>query len=156
MVCHLVKVENNLGRSTVIDLNAETPSKFRQVDHRSIEWIIFENTKYVLKQGGKKNDVEEKKKDEPLWDPKKLAVGNWFSSTMYLDVTEPKGAEILAEANGQFILVERQIVEQEMYNASTFESEEKLALTKVVKILKEAHSSALTICFHTKVDEKAV
>ena len=34
--------------------------------------------------------------------------------------------------------------------------EEKLALTKVVKILKEAHSSALTICFHTKVDEKAV
>jgi hypothetical protein len=41
LVCHLVDVENNLGRSTVIDLNAKTPSKFRQVDHRSIEYIIF-------------------------------------------------------------------------------------------------------------------
>lgn len=41
MTCHMIEVENNLGRSTVIDLNAKTPSKFRQVDHRSIDWIIF-------------------------------------------------------------------------------------------------------------------
>ena len=90
MTCHLVKVENNLGRSTVIDLNAQSPSKFRQVDHRSIEWIIFKNVKYVLKKGAKKAEEEEKKKGEaPLWDPKKLAVGNWFSSTMYVDIKEP-------------------------------------------------------------------
>lgn len=41
MVCHLVKAENNLGRSTVIDLSAATENKFRQVDHRTIESIIF-------------------------------------------------------------------------------------------------------------------
>ena len=29
MTCHMVEVENNLGRSLVIDLNAKTPSKFR-------------------------------------------------------------------------------------------------------------------------------
>ena len=43
-----------------------------------------------------------------------------------------------------------------MYNANVYAKEEKMALTKVVKELKEAHSVAFTICFNTKVDEKAV
>lgn len=86
MTCHLVKVENHLGRSTVIDLTANTPNKFRQVDHRSIQWIIFKNVKYSLKKGGKKEDAdedEEYKKPKTLWNPKELAVGNWFSNTNY-------------------------------------------------------------------------
>lgn len=29
MTCHMVEVENNLGRSLVIDLTAKGPSKFR-------------------------------------------------------------------------------------------------------------------------------
>lgn len=37
MHCHLVKCENGLGRSTVIDLGAKGDNKFRQVDHRTIE-----------------------------------------------------------------------------------------------------------------------
>lgn len=41
MVCHMLEVENNLGRSLVIDLSCGGPNKFRQVDHRSIESIIF-------------------------------------------------------------------------------------------------------------------
>ena len=53
MTCHMVEVENNLGRSLVIDLETESDNKFRQVDHRSIESIIFKNVKYVLKKGGK-------------------------------------------------------------------------------------------------------
>ena len=82
MTCHMVQVENNLGRSLVIDLSSKSPNKFRQVDHRSIESIIFQNTKYVLKKGSKAHE-EEKKKDEPKWDTKQLAVGNWFSGTNY-------------------------------------------------------------------------
>ena len=78
MVCHLVKAESSLGRSTVIDLSTSHANKFRKVDHRSINWIIINNCKYVLKKGGKKRVVEEsddemggadkKKKDEPKWD----------------------------------------------------------------------------------------
>ncbi len=87
MICHLVKVEGKLGRSTVICLDANTENKFRQIDHRSIEFIIFKNVKYVLKKGGKKeaknDDEEEKKKDGPKWDVKSLGVGNWFSGTNY-------------------------------------------------------------------------
>jgi len=41
MTCHLVQVENNLGRSLVIDLSSKSANKFRQIDHRSIESIIF-------------------------------------------------------------------------------------------------------------------
>lgn len=54
------------------------------------------------------------------------------------------------------IAVDKTIVEEEMDCANIYGSEEKLPLTKVVKVLKEAHSTAFTICFHTKVDEKAV
>jgi hypothetical protein len=34
-----------------------------------------------------------------MWDPKKLAAGNWFSTTMYLDVKSADAAEVLAESN---------------------------------------------------------
>lgn len=156
---HLVKVENNLGRSTVIDLTAKGDNKFRQVDHRTIEWIIFKNIKYVLKKGGKKDDGadgEERKRGEPLWDYSKLAVGNWFSATAYFEVKAIKGDEVMTMSDGKEITVSRDILEHEMHNACVFAKEEKLALTKVVKELKEANSVAFTICFNTKVDEKHV
>lgn len=159
MTCHLVKVENNLGRSTVIDLTAKGENKFRQIDHRTIEWIIFKNVKYVLKKGGKKDeeiDGEEKKRGEPLWDYSKLALGNWFSTTQYFQVKGINGEEVTTISDGKEIVVSRDILEHEMHNANIFAKEEKLALTKVVKILKEANSVAFTICFNTKVDEKAV
>lgn len=63
---------------------------------------MFKNVKYVLKKGAKKAaDDEEvkKKKDEPLWDPKKLAVGNWFSTTMYLDIKSIGDDSVMAESN---------------------------------------------------------
>jgi hypothetical protein len=91
MTCHLVDVENNLGRSTVIDLSAKTDSKFRQIDHRTIQYIIFKNVKYVLKKGGKKEFEEEEKKGVDLWDKKDLAVGNWFSRTSYFKVKNITG-----------------------------------------------------------------
>lgn len=54
MTCHLVKAESVLGRSTVIDLLTTHANKFRQVDHRTINYLIIRNTKYLLKKGGKK------------------------------------------------------------------------------------------------------
>ena len=162
MVCHLVKAESTLGRSTVIDLSAKTDNKFRQVDHRTIEEIIFKNVKYTLKKGGKgakKEDEdmeEEKKKGEPKWDKTKLAVGNWFSGTSYYKSKEIIGENVKTESDGKEITIARDILEYEMHNACVFAKEEKLALTKVVKIFKEAHSTAFTVCFNSKIDEKLV
>lgn len=54
------------------------------------------------------------------------------------------------------IEVDTKIVEEEMDCANIYASEEKLPLTKVVKVLKDAHSTAFTVCFNAKVDEKAI
>jgi len=53
---HLVNSENHLGRSSIIDLNAPAGNNFRQVDHRTIQWIIYKNVKYSL---GNKSTTEE-------------------------------------------------------------------------------------------------
>jgi hypothetical protein len=74
MTCHLVRAENHLGRSLVIDLNSHIDNRFRQIDHRTIQHIIYRNVKYVLKQGAKKISEEEEKKakeeakNAPKWD----------------------------------------------------------------------------------------
>lgn len=61
-----------------------------------------------------------------------------------------------ATSNGIGYRISTHVFFHEMHNASVFDKEEKLSLTKVVKILKEAHSAIFTICFNCKVDEKSV
>lgn len=63
LTCHLVEAESALGRSTVIDLTTTSANKFRQVDHRSINYMIIDNTKYVLKKGGGKKAREESEEE---------------------------------------------------------------------------------------------
>jgi len=71
MTCHMVQVENDLGRSLVIDLKTEHENKLRQIDHRSINYIIFKNVKYSVKKGGDNfGDIDTKiAKDAFKWDP---------------------------------------------------------------------------------------
>lgn len=168
MTCHLVKAESSLGRSTVIDLTSKHENKFRQVDHRTINYIIYHNTKYLLKKGGKKQALSEeseededgvkKKKEEPKWNTAELAVGNVFSGTNYYRATleNPADGNVITRCQGKDITISRSILENQMYNASVFGSEEKLCLTKVAKILEEANTACFTVCFHAKVDEKVV
>lgn len=159
MICHLIEAENNLGRSTVIDLTAPGDNKFRQIDHRTIESITFSNVKYVLKKGAKKadkEDEEEEKKGAPKWDTKQLQVGNWFSGTSYFTTKSIDGDQVTTSCNGHEVVVSKDILEYEMHNASVYAKEEKLALTKVVKILKDARSTAFTVNFNCKIDEKVV
>jgi len=53
---YLLKTETGFGRSTVIDLEADRgnkpdwDSRIRQVDHRTLNWLIFKNVKYFLKK----------------------------------------------------------------------------------------------------------
>jgi hypothetical protein len=87
-------------------------------------------------------------------DVKDLSVGNWFSRTSYFQVKDIIGNEVKTTCDGKEVVVSKDILEQEMHNAGVFAKEEKLALTKVVKVLKEAKSTAFTICFTCKIDDK--
>ena len=149
MTCHMVEVENNLGRSLVIDLGADSDNKFRQVDHRSIESIIFKNVKYSLKKGGKGfGDIDTQiPKDEPKWDAKQLAVGNRFSGTSYYEtVSEVNPTEVFCyekNMDDRGVTIDKSIMRDEMNNATLYEAEESLTITKLATKLVEANN----MCF---------
>jgi hypothetical protein len=50
LIGYLVDVEPKMGRSQVIDLEATGDHRLRLVDHRTLNWIIIRNVKYVLKK----------------------------------------------------------------------------------------------------------
>ena len=128
----MVEVENNLGRSLVIDLKSDSANKFRQVDHRTIESIIFKNVKYVLGKGGKNfTDIDTTvTKGEPLWNSAKLAIGNIFSGTSYYRTVSKMGNnEIFCyekNMDDRGVCIDSTVMRDEMYNASVFDSEENI------------------------------
>lgn len=49
----MLKVENGLGRSNVIDLDlpyTDKANRMRQVDHRTLQSLIVDSVKYILKK----------------------------------------------------------------------------------------------------------
>lgn len=78
--------ETVFGRSLVVDLNSD--SGFKQVDHRTINWIIYKNVKYSLGKSAKKEDMPLKPAQGPRWDASQIQVGQWFSATSYYKVKE--------------------------------------------------------------------
>lgn len=52
MTCKMVSIENGFGRSNVIDMKLQFAGEsdtVRQVDHRTLNWIILKNVKYSVK-----------------------------------------------------------------------------------------------------------
>lgn len=56
LVGYMVKVETGFGRSMVVDLEADRSkstenwdSRLRQVDHRTLNWLIYRGVKYTVK-----------------------------------------------------------------------------------------------------------
>lgn len=103
IVGHLVDNDNKFGRTLVIDLNApKGESAFRQIDHRTIEFIILRNVKYTL---GKKTSlaanedkIKQLSQEQTKWDLKSLKVGNWFSEMQYYQLLEQE-----ATKDGEFL-----------------------------------------------------
>ena len=114
------------------------------IDHRSIDWIIFKNIKYVLGKGSK---VEEDT-DKVKWDSDKLAVGNWFSLTQYYKVKNVDKDEVqVKQKGGKELTISKDILQYEMHSSMAFEKTEKLTMTKLVNVLLTAKDSVFTISF---------
>lgn len=50
LVGRLVDTENTMGRSNAVDLKIATGHNQRQIDHRTLEYVILKNTKYTVKK----------------------------------------------------------------------------------------------------------
>lgn len=156
---HLVDVDNSLGRSTVIDLNAKAPNNFRQVDHRTIDYIILRNVKYALGRkapGGPAELPVKVDRTKPRWNESKLAVGNWFSQVTYYklkEIIDKDNVKVENCRNEQELTLSRDILLTEMHNGSAFASTEKVTRTEMVNKLLSAKECVMSIKFHKKVDE---
>lgn len=164
IVGKLVKLEPRLGRSTIKDVRISWGHSIRQVDHRTINWIIFKNRKYVLKKSGKKYpDLPKAAYDisNPIntrWTPAKLSVGNWFSDTKYLKVVNfiPNQPVEVVSQTGQKLFISEDIVRQEMYSAQHFAETEKITRTELAMILEEAGNKVFTAQFNAQPNPKTI
>ena len=156
MICKMIELQTILGRSLVIDFSAKSDSKFRQIDHRTIESIILRNVLYTLKSGTRP-PVAPEKKDGPKWDFSKLKVGDWFNGTTYYKVTSFGAASInLQDQTGEEILCTGDLPESEWHNSSVYDKEEHVSLTKVAEVLTQANTKCFTVSFNTKTDKETI
>ena len=142
MTCHMVEVENDLGRSVVVDLKTDHEYKIRQVDHRTINWIIFKNVKYELKKSGglKFAEIDTRiGKDNHKWDPATLKVGDLFSGTSYYQVESEIGNNeifcIEKSYNDRGVTIDKSLLNTDMINSSVYDSEESLSMTNLASKL---------------------
>lgn len=164
MTCHMVEVENDLGRSLVIDLTTDKENKFRQIDHRTIDSIIFKNVKYTVKKSGGRSfaDIDTRiGKDEAKWDASQLKVGDMFSGTSYYETVTDMGDSNQVfcyekSFNDRGVMVDKRILNEEMTNGSLYQEEQKLSMTDLATKLTAANNMCFQVCFTKKPDARKV
>ena len=160
----LVNVEPRLGRSMVRDLSKPAGKDLRQVDHRTIEWIIFKNRKFILKKSGKKYPVLPEAAldiENPInikWNVDKLSVGNWLSDTKYIKIVKilPNNFLEVTSTEGVNLNISASIVQNEMNSATHYNNTEKIPRTQLASILEDAGNTVFSATFYTKVKENDV
>lgn len=159
LTAHLVKSEQHMGRSLVIDLNAPESNRFRQVDHRTIKSIILRNVKYNIAKKSTLSTLEGWKYSETAkWDGNKLSIGNWFSENQFYKVTAQCGnavdAKVCNEGAHTYSIPLTQL--HDMHSASLFEQEEKITKTQMIELLLNAKESVFTCTFHKKITSEDI
>ena len=160
IVGHLIDSDNFMGRSMIVDLNAPANNNIRQIDHRTIQSIVFKNVKYSLgrKAPGSEEVPLKPDYDGPKWEASKLKKGNWFSQVTYYKVMEidDENVQVRTMKDSQTLTLSKDILQTEMNSGHAFEKEEKVTRTQMIEILQNARESCMTLKFHKKVDDKYV
>lgn len=112
----------------------------------------------ATKKGGSSTDKRvASKTGKPLWDPKKLAVDDNFSSISYLKVTEIDGNKItVKDHHGGSWFVSRDILVRDMWSADHFSKEIKCTMTDLSQIIEQCGDTIFKVSFKKKVDNKSV
>ena len=150
---YLKSNESQLGRSLVVNLDADIKNNIRMVDQRTITFIIIRNIKYYLKTG--KSPTNQVEMPNPYVDVNKLRPNDIVSITQYLKVNKVSNG-IVSLIGGDDLDWTIDIMHRDAYSASLFEKEQKATMTEVSNILSNALTTCFTVCFHTKPDKKTI
>ena len=127
--------------------------------------MFVDSASYILRAtvGGKdsaggKDAVRKAKKDgKPLWDPKKLAVGEVFSSISYLNVTDIDGSKITVKnSHGGSWFVSKDLMVRDMWSADHFDKTIKCSMTDLSEVIGKLGDTIFKVAFKKKVDEKKI
>lgn len=85
---------------------------------------------------GKESARKSAKKNKPLWDPKKLEVGNLFSCISYVNVKKIEGNSITVENHiGGSWHISKDILERDMWSADHFEKQVKCTMSDLSDLI---------------------
>lgn len=145
----------------MIDLRADPANNYRQVDHRTIESIVYKNVRYVLKKGGSNlSDIDTRiPAGSPMWNASQLSIGDIFSGTSYYETVSMIGTKrdpaVLCYDKlnkNDPVEIDRSILNTNFDNANVFDKEEKISKTALATKLIETDSRAIQVCFTTQAN----
>jgi len=125
--------ENHPG-CQVTDLAHATQTKSAE----EVTKMFVDSASYILRavvggksaKGGKDEKRVASKSGKPLWDPKKLAVDNFFSCISYLKVTAIEGNKVTVKNHhGGSWFVSKDLLVRDMWSADHFAKEVKCTMT---------------------------
>lgn len=128
--------------------------------------MFVESASYILRatvggkagaKGGAKSDRKAAKTGKPLWDPKKLAVGDNFSCISYLKVIKIDVNQITVQNHqGGAWFISKDLLVRDSWSADHFDKEVKCGMTELSEILEQCKDTIFKVCFKKKVDAKDV
>lgn len=144
----------HLGRTLVIDFNATTNSQIRSIDHRTIECLIIDKKKYVTK-GSKKAVANIGKKLMP-GEEYTAEAGDWYSKVFYFNLKKIAPSCDFVDELGEPFNIARDIVNEEMSNATLYNEVVRVTRTEMVSVLENVGDRVFTVTFNKKLDDKIV
>ena len=93
------------------------------------------------------------KAGKPLWDPKKLAVGDLFSCISYVNVKKIEGRTVTVDNHlGGSWQISQDILERDMWSADHFEKEVKCTMSDLSELIQTCSDTIFRVQFRKKVD----
>ena len=94
---------------------------------------------------------------KPLWDPKKLQVGDNFSNISYMKIDKIDGDTItVTNTYGGSWIMSKALIVRDAWSADHYEKEVKTTMTSLAEILTLCKDTVFTVSFKKKVDVKDV
>ena len=141
-------MQKNHPQCQITDLASATKSKSAE----EVTKMFVESASYILRASvggnGKKTSSgrEAAKNGKPLWDPKSLAVDDFFSSISYLKVEKIDGNQITVNNHiGGSWFITKDLLTRDMWSADHFDREVKCGMTDLSQILEQCSDTIFKV-----------